>query len=87
MERFGPDLTLPELCAEDQVDLVVTGAAAVTREGVHFGKGHGYFDIEWGLLAEIGLVGAQHPGGCLGARLPGGGPSRSRTRSSTPPWT
>ncbi len=61
MERFGPNLTHPELCAEDPVGLVVTGAAAVTREGVHFGKGHGYFDIEWGLLAELGLVGAGTP--------------------------
>ncbi|MGH3197463.1 MAG: 5-formyltetrahydrofolate cyclo-ligase [Streptosporangiaceae bacterium] len=47
--------------AEGQIDLVVTGAAAVTREGVHFGKGHGYFDIEWGLLREIGLVGVSTP--------------------------
>lgn len=61
MERFGPALSYRELCAEGRVDLVVTGAAAVTREGVHFGKGHGYFDIEWGLLAEIGLVGVGTP--------------------------
>jgi 5-formyltetrahydrofolate cyclo-ligase len=61
MERFGPALSYRELCAEGQVDLVVTGAAAVTREGVHFGKGHGYFDIEWALLAEIGLAGAATP--------------------------
>jgi 5-formyltetrahydrofolate cyclo-ligase len=56
MERFGPALSYRDLCAVGRVDLVVTGAAAVTREGVHFGKGHGYFDIEWGLLGEIGLV-------------------------------
>jgi 5-formyltetrahydrofolate cyclo-ligase len=61
MERFGTLLSYQQLCAEDQVDLVVTGAAAVTRAGVHFGKGHGYFDIEWGLLGEIGLVGAHTP--------------------------
>lgn len=61
MERFGEPLRYPELCAVGQVDLVVTGAAAVTREGVHFGKGHGYFDIEWGLLSEIGLVTGQTP--------------------------
>lgn len=61
MERFGPALSYLELCAEGQVDLVVTGAAAITREGVHFGKGHGYFDIEWGLLGEIELVGVHTP--------------------------
>jgi 5-formyltetrahydrofolate cyclo-ligase len=61
MERFGPALSYRELCAVGLVDLVVTGAAAVTREGVHFGKGHGYFDIEWGLLREIELVGTATP--------------------------
>jgi 5-formyltetrahydrofolate cyclo-ligase len=61
MERFGPALSYRELCAVGRVDLVVTGAAAVTRQGVHFGKGHGYFDIEWGLLGEIGLVGQGTP--------------------------
>ncbi|HEY2693494.1 MAG TPA: 5-formyltetrahydrofolate cyclo-ligase [Streptosporangiaceae bacterium] len=61
MERFGPSLVYQDLCAVGHVDLVVTGAAAVTREGVHFGKGHGYFDIEWGLLSEIGLVTGRTP--------------------------
>ena len=61
MERFGPALSYRELRAVGEVDLVVTGAAAVTREGVHFGKGHGYFDIEWGLLREAGLAGAGTP--------------------------
>src|SRR5579875_1908674 len=61
MERFGPALSYRQLCAMGRIDLVVTGAAAVTREGVHFGKGHGYFDIEWGLLSEIGLVGPDTP--------------------------
>jgi|SRR6185437_15857267 5-formyltetrahydrofolate cyclo-ligase len=61
MERFGPSLGYQDLCAVGRVDLVVTGAAAVTREGVHFGKGHGYFDIEWGLLSEIGLVTGRTP--------------------------
>lgn len=61
MERFGPALSYRALCMVGRVDLVVTGAAAVTREGVHFGKGHGYFDIEWGLLREVGLAGAATP--------------------------
>lgn len=57
MERFARPLSFAKLRALRRVDLVVTGAAAVSREGVHFGKGHGYLDIEWGLLREIGLVG------------------------------
>ena len=61
MERFATPLAYAQLCALGQLDLVVTGAAAVTREGVHFGKGHGYFDIEWGLLREVGLVAQRTP--------------------------
>lgn len=56
MERFGRRLTFDELRGSGPFSFVVTGAAAVSREGVHFGKGHGYFDLEWGLLSEIGLV-------------------------------
>lgn len=61
MERFGHLLDYEGLLSERPVDFVVTGAAAVSREGVHFGKGHGYFDLEWGLLSELGLVGQQTP--------------------------
>jgi len=61
MERFGKPLSFKELRATGPIDLLVTGAAAVSREGVHFGKGHGYLDIEWGLLSQLGLVGQQTP--------------------------
>lgn len=56
MERFGHLLSFGELLSLRAIELVVTGAAAVSREGVHFGKGHGYFDLEWGLLSQLGLV-------------------------------
>ena len=42
----------------DPVDLVVCGTVAVNRLGVRVGKGGGYSDLELGLLAEAGLVGA-----------------------------
>jgi 5-formyltetrahydrofolate cyclo-ligase len=61
LESSGRPLTLAELRASEPVDLVVTGAAAVTRSGVHFGKGHGYFDLEWGLLRELGLADPHTP--------------------------
>ena len=61
MERHGKRLTYEELLAAGPVDLVVTGAAAVSRAGVHFGKGHGYLEPAWGLLSEMGLVGPQTP--------------------------
>lgn len=56
MERFGRPLSLGELRDLRKVDLVVSGAAAVSAEGVHFGKGHGYLDLEWALLRELALV-------------------------------
>jgi 5-formyltetrahydrofolate cyclo-ligase len=35
---------------------MVTGASAVSLDGVRFGKGHGFFDMEWGMFTEIGIV-------------------------------
>ena len=61
MERFGAKLSFSQLRAAGPIDLLVTGAAAVSRDGVHFGKGHGYLDLEWGLLSEIGLVNQETP--------------------------
>lgn len=39
-----------------RVDLVVCGTVAVNRKGVRIGKGGGYSDLEFGLLAERGLI-------------------------------
>ncbi len=61
MERLGDQLTLDQLRAVGAIGLVVTGAVAVTVQGLHFGAGDGYFDLEWGLLRHCGLVTAQTP--------------------------
>jgi 5-formyltetrahydrofolate cyclo-ligase len=37
-------------------DVMVTGASAVSMEGVRFGKGHGFFDLEWGMFSDLKLV-------------------------------
>ncbi len=37
-----------------KVDLMVTGAVAVSRQGDRIGKGTGYFDLEYAILREIG---------------------------------
>jgi 5-formyltetrahydrofolate cyclo-ligase len=39
-----------------RVDLVICGTVAVNRDGVRVGKGGGYSDLEFALLAEAGLV-------------------------------
>jgi len=56
MEKFGLRLDLDALRAIGIVDLVITGAVAVTARGLHFGGGDGYFDLEWAILRHCGLV-------------------------------
>ena len=41
------------------IDLLVCGSVAVNAHGARLGKGAGYSDIEFALLAEAGLVGEQ----------------------------
>lgn len=56
MERFGTHLTLEGLRSLGSIDLLVTGAVATTRTGVHLGSGDAYLDVEWAILRETGLV-------------------------------
>ena len=42
MEHFGKPITLVEIAARGRFDFMVTGASAVSVEGVRFGKGHGF---------------------------------------------
>ncbi len=39
-----------------QVDLKVVGSVAVARDGARLGKGHGYSDLEYAILAECGAL-------------------------------
>jgi len=61
MERHGRILSLDDLRDLGPVDLVLTGAVAVTTQGVHFGSGDGSLDLEWALLRHLGLVTARTP--------------------------
>lgn len=56
MEHFGRPVTLAEIAHRGRFDLMVTGASAVSIDGVRFGKGHGFFDLEWGMFTDLGLV-------------------------------
>ena len=58
LDRLGRPVTLAKLRGGRPLALLITGGSAVSRNGVRFGKGHGYFDIEWGMLSEIGLTDA-----------------------------
>ncbi len=44
-----------------KVDLKVTGSVAVDERGGRVGKGHGYSDLEYGILGEVGAVGSDTP--------------------------
>jgi 5-formyltetrahydrofolate cyclo-ligase len=52
--RHGRRVGVAEL---DPVDLVVCGSVAVNRHGARVGKGGGFSDLEFALLAEAGLIG------------------------------
>ena len=52
MDRFGKPMGLIDLTALGSFDLLVTGAAAISTNGIRFGKGHGYFDLEWAMFSE-----------------------------------
>jgi 5-formyltetrahydrofolate cyclo-ligase len=61
LEHFGQPFTLEALAARGRFDLMVTGASAVTTQGVRFGKGHGFFDLEWGMFSDLGIVDESTP--------------------------
>lgn len=56
MEHFGRPISLEETAKRGRFDLMVTGASAVSVDGVRFGKGHGFFDLEWGMFTDLGMV-------------------------------
>jgi 5-formyltetrahydrofolate cyclo-ligase len=49
--QFGEPIALARL---PRIDAVVMGSVAVTRDGARLGKGHGYADLEYALLRELG---------------------------------
>ena len=62
METIGLPVSLQALHQRNtKFDLLVTGASAVSRTGLRFGKGHGFFDIEWAVFFEMGLVDVNTP--------------------------
>lgn len=62
IERMGRFISLEEIQQRyPRIDLLVTGGSAVTRQGARFGKGHGFFDIEWATLYSMGVVDVTTP--------------------------
>lgn len=61
MEHFARPVDLAELATIGRFDFLATGASAVTKDGIRFGKGHTYFDLEWGMFTDLGLVDEKTP--------------------------
>lgn len=61
VERFGRPLSLSEISELGTIDLLITGVSLVTEKGVRWGKGHGYFDLEWGMFRQVGAVDESTP--------------------------
>lgn len=61
LERFGINVSLPEIQGMEKIDFMITGASATGMNGVRHGKGHGFFDLEWGMLRKIGVVDENTP--------------------------
>lgn len=55
-DRYGRPLSMAALRGGPPFGVLITGSAAVSANGVRFGKGHGYFDLEWAILSELGLT-------------------------------
>jgi 5-formyltetrahydrofolate cyclo-ligase len=61
IETLGRHISLAELRQRHRIGLVVTGASVVSLGGIRFGKGHGFFDLEWAMLYRIGVVDVHTP--------------------------
>jgi len=55
-DMYATPVNIEQLAAGEKFAVAVTGGSAVSRNGVRFGKGHGYFDFEYALLTELGLT-------------------------------
>jgi 5-formyltetrahydrofolate cyclo-ligase len=62
MERFATHVTLEEIKRDlPCIDYMITGTGAINEKGIRFGKGHGFFDAEWGMLYRIGAISSATP--------------------------
>lgn len=65
MDRHARPVTLAQISSGNPLRLLVTGGSAVSINGVRFGKGHGFFDLEWAILSETGMVDAATEIACV----------------------
>lgn len=62
IQRFWHFISLKDIAEKiKHIDMLVTGASAITPSGIRFGKGHGYFDLEWAMFYTKGVVDVTTP--------------------------
>ena len=61
IESFGKPISLEDIKKLPGIDLLITGISLVTESGVRWGKGHGYFDLEWGIIRDLDVVNENTP--------------------------
>jgi 5-formyltetrahydrofolate cyclo-ligase len=59
MDRFATPIALGDIQRLGKIDLLATGASAISTKGIRSGKGHGYFDLEWAMFSEAGCLAEQ----------------------------
>ena len=66
MERHGTPMSLADIRDKlPRLDYMITGTGAINEAGVRLGKGHGFFDAEWGMLYRIGKINSATPSAAL----------------------
>ncbi|HEY9086802.1 MAG TPA: 5-formyltetrahydrofolate cyclo-ligase [Anaerolineaceae bacterium] len=60
-EMLSRPVSLDEMRLLGVLDLVFTGVSLVTNEGVRWGSGYGYFDLEWAIFRDLGIATANTP--------------------------
>jgi len=61
IERYARPVSLRKMMGFRRVDALVTGVSIVNTRGVRYGKGTGFFDIEWAIFRELGMVNDETP--------------------------
>lgn len=59
--KLGKRMGIRDLEALGKIDMIVEGSVAVNEFGERLGKGEGYGEIEYAILAELGIAGEKTP--------------------------
>lgn len=60
-EDLSQPIGLEEMRSLGGLDMLLTGVSMITQQGIRWGSGYGYFDLEWAIFRELGMVTADTP--------------------------